>query len=92
MPGTLGPGLSEAGQFPSSLTHSRITEASVDGVKSEIQFHEQTPLCLHHVKITGDEVGDNTRSAVPVLKSLLKKSWQSLPALSTESTRGSPAR
>ncbi|XP_053511842.1 60S ribosomal protein L10a-like [Artibeus jamaicensis] len=93
IPGTLGPGLREAGRFPSSPTHSGNTVAHIDGVGSEIQFHKQKLLRLavaigRHVKTAGDEVGDNVHLAVRVLMPLLERSWRHLPALCTRGARG----
>lgn len=96
IPRLLGPGLSKAGKFPSPVSHSDNLEEKITEIKSTIKFQLKKVLCLGvavgHVKMTDDQLVNNTMLAVNFLVSLLKKNWQNVKSLFLKSTMGKPVR
>ncbi|KAI9092403.1 60S ribosomal protein L10A [Phlyctochytrium arcticum] len=96
IPRLLGPGLSKAGKFPTPVTHNDNLEEKVVDIKSTIKFQLKKVLCLGvavgHVKMTEDQLVNNTMLAINFLVSLLKKNWQNVKSLFMKSSMGKPVR
>ncbi|XP_046844345.1 60S ribosomal protein L10a-like [Xenia sp. Carnegie-2017] len=96
IPRLLGPGLNKAGKFPTMLTHSENMMQKVQDVKATIKFQMKKVLCLAvaigHVKMSEDDLYNNTLLAINFLVSLLKKNWQNVRALYIKSTMGPSQR
>ncbi|KAL4671300.1 hypothetical protein H8959_004009 [Pygathrix nigripes] len=94
IPRILGPGLNQAGKFPSLLTHKENMVAKVDEVKFTMKFQMKKVLPLAvavgHVKMTDDELVYNIHLAVNFLVSLLKKNWQNVRVLLSRRTVDKP--
>lgn len=96
IPRLLGPGLSKAGKFPTPVGHNDNLEDKIAEIKSTIKFQLKKVLCLGvavgHVKMTDDQLVNNTMLAVNFLVSLLKKNWQNVKSLFLKSSMGKPIR
>ncbi|KAJ3268454.1 hypothetical protein HDV01_002733 [Terramyces sp. JEL0728] len=96
IPRLLGPGLSKAGKFPTPISHNDNLEEKIAEIKSTIKFQLKKVLCLGvavgHVKMTDDQLVNNTMLAVNFLVSLLKKNWQNVKSLFLKSSMGKPIR
>ncbi|KAB7499801.1 UNVERIFIED_CONTAM: hypothetical protein RMT77_011777 [Armadillidium vulgare] len=96
IPRLLGPGLNKAGKFPAMCTHQEKLQDKIDELKATIKFQMKKVLCLSvaigHVKMTSDELVQNTYLAMNFLVSLLKKHWQNVRSLHVKSTMGPPQR
>merc|ERR1711933_696040 len=68
IPRLLGPGLNEAGKFPSLITHTDDIEAKVLDLKSTIKFQMKKVLCLNvavgNVEMTEEELAQNVHLAM----------------------------
>jgi large subunit ribosomal protein L10Ae len=96
IPRILGPGLSKAGKFPTPVSHADNLEEKVNEIKSTIKFQLKKVLCLGvavgHVKMSEDQLVNNTMMSINFLVSLLKKNWQNVKSLFLKSTMGKPIR
>ncbi|KAJ3368012.1 60S ribosomal protein L10a [Kappamyces sp. JEL0680] len=96
IPRLLGPGLSKAGKFPTPVSSNESLEDKCNEIKSTIKFQLKKVLCLGvavgHVKMTDDQLVNNTMLAVNFLVSLLKKNWQNVKSLFLKSSMGKPIR
>merc|ERR1712241_504475 len=96
IPRLLGPGLNNAGKFPTMLTHSESMEAKVNESKATIKFQMKKVLCLSvavgNVDMNDDQLVNNLTMSINFLVSLLKKNWQNVKALYVKSTMGKPTR
>ena len=92
IPRILGPGLSKAGKFPTPVNHNDSLEEKVNDLKSTIKFQLKKVLCLGvavgHVKMSEDQLVNNTMISINFLVSLLKKNWQNVKSLYLKSTMG----
>merc|ERR1712183_1195518 len=74
IPRLLGPGLNKAGKFPTMCTHSEKLTDKANEIKGTIKFQMKKVLCLSvaigHVKMTPDEIVQNTYLAMNFLVSL----------------------
>lgn len=92
IPRLLGPGLNKANKFPTLVTHNDNMSAKIAELKATIKFQLKKVLCLAvaigNVKMTDDQLLNNTRMSVNFLVSLLKKNWQNVKSLFIKSTMG----
>jgi len=92
IPRLLGPGLNKANKFPTLVTHNDNMSAKIAELKATIKFQLKKVLCLAvaigNVKMTEDQLLNNTRMSVNFLVSLLKKNWQNVKSLFIKSTMG----
>merc|ERR1712073_162345 len=92
IPRLLGPGLNEAGKFPTLITHNDDLESKVVDLKSTIKFQMKKVLCLNvavgNVSMNEEELAQNVHLAMNFLVSLLKKHWQNVKSLHIKSTMG----
>lgn len=96
IPRLLGPGLSKAGKFPTSVSHADDLGGKITEVKSTIKFQLKKVLCLGvavgNVGMTEDELLGNIMLAINYLVSLLKKGWQNIGSLTIKATMSPPRR
>ena len=86
----------QAGKFPTLVTHSDNLEQKALDLKSTIKFQMKKVLCLSvavgNVEMTEEQLMENIRLAMNFLVSLLKKHWQNVKSLHIKSTMGKPQR
>nr|ACD65163.1 putative 60S ribosomal protein RPL10A [Phoronis muelleri] len=96
IPRILGPGLSKAGKFPSTLTHSESMTSKIEDVRATIKFQMKKVLCLAvaigNVEMPPEHLVSNINMAINFLVSLLKKNWQNVRALYIKNTMGPAVR
>jgi len=94
IPRILGPGLTRAGKFPTTLDEDDVLSEKINILKSTIKFQMKKVLCLSlavaNVEMTEDEIMLNVQLAVNFLVSLLKKGWQNIKVLYIKSSMGPP--
>merc|ERR1712127_459338 len=94
IPRLLGPGLTEAGKFPTLLSSSDDMQEKIDEVKSTIKFQMKKVMCLNvavgNVDMDKKEIIVNVQLAANFLASLLKKQWQNIGQMYIKSTMGPP--
>jgi len=94
IPRILGPGLTRAGKFPTTLDEDDVLGEKINILKSTIKFQMKKVLCLSlavaNVEMTEDEIMLNVQLAVNFLVSLLKKGWQNIKVLYIKSSMGPP--
>ncbi len=87
---------SQAGKFPTMVTHADDLDEKVNVLKSTIKFQMKKVLCLNvavgNIEMTDDQLMENIRLAMNFLVSLLKKHWQNVKSLHIKSTMGKPQR
>jgi len=96
IPRLLGPGLNKAGKFPTPVSHTDSLQEKVDELKATIKFQLKKVLCLGcavgNVKLSEDQLVQNTMLSINFLVSLLKKNWQNVKSLFVKSSMGKPIR
>jgi len=94
IPRILGPGLTRAGKFPTTLDEDDVLGEKINVLKSTIKFQMKKVLCLSlavaNVEMTEAEIMLNVQLAVNFLVSLLKKGWQNIKVLYIKSSMGPP--
>jgi len=92
IPRVLGPGLNKAGKFPTALSNTDNIASKIADLQSQVKFQLKKVLCMGvaigHVKLSADELRQNTLMAVNFLVSLLKKNWYNVKTLHIKSTMG----
>merc|ERR1719443_1989267 len=92
IPRLLGPGLNKAGKFPTMVTHADSLEDKANDIRSTVKFQLKKVLCMGvavgHVKMTPDEIRQNSLMSINFLVSLLKKNWNNVKTLHLKSTMG----
>lgn len=92
IPRLLGPGLSKAGKFPTSISHNDNLMTKINDVKSTIKFQLKKVLCLAvavgNVEMEKEVLTNQIMMSVNFLVSLLKKNWQNVGSLVIKSTMG----
>ncbi|KEY69397.1 hypothetical protein S7711_05711 [Stachybotrys chartarum IBT 7711] len=96
IPRLLGPGLSKAGKFPTSVSHADDLSGKITEVKSTIKFQLKKVLCMGvavgNVAMTEDQLIANVMLAINYLVSLLKKGWQNVGSLTIKASMSPPKR
>jgi large subunit ribosomal protein L10Ae len=96
IPRVVGPHMNRAGKFPSSVSQADSLKEKVIEQQSTVKFQLKKVLCLGtcvgHVKMTDEELRQNTALAINFLVSLLKKNWQNLKSAYIKSTMGESQR
>jgi large subunit ribosomal protein L10Ae len=100
IPRLLGPGLSKAGKFPTSVNQNDNLGDKVEEVKSMIKyslkFKAKMPMAMAvpvgNVTMSDEEIASNIIVAVNYCISLCKKNWQNIKRLHIKSTMGPPQR
>jgi large subunit ribosomal protein L10Ae len=96
IPRLLGPGLSKAGKFPTTISHSEDLASKITDVKSTIKFQLKKVLCMGvavgNIGMSEDQLIANILLAINYLVSLLKKGWQNIGSLVIKATMSSPMR
>jgi large subunit ribosomal protein L10Ae len=96
IPRVLGPGLNKAGKFPTALSSADNLQAKIEEIQSQVKFQLKKVLCIGvaigHVKMTADELRQNSLMAINFLVSLLKKNWYNVRTLHIKSTMGPVSR
>lgn len=92
IPRLLGPALTRSGKFPTLLGSSDSIEAKMAIVTHTVKFQMKKVLCLStavgHVELTHEQLGQNIRTCINFLVSLLKKNWQNVKSLYIKSSMG----
>jgi large subunit ribosomal protein L10Ae len=92
IPRVLGPGLSKAGKFPTTLDDNDILQEKIDEIKATIKFQMKKVTCLSlavgNVAMSNAEIMLNVQLATNFLVSLLKKGWQNIKVLYIKSSMG----
>jgi large subunit ribosomal protein L10Ae len=96
IPRVVGPHMNRAGKFPTSVSPQDNLADKVQETQATVRFQLKKVLCLGcavgHVKMTPDDVRQNTVLAINFLVSLLKKGWQNLKSVYLKSTMGASHR
>jgi len=96
IPRLLGPGLNKAGKFPTMITHNDVLEDKANDIRATVKFQLKKVLCMGvaigHVKMTPDEIRQNSLMSINFLVSLLKKNWNNVKSLHIKSTMGPAQR
>jgi large subunit ribosomal protein L10Ae len=96
IPRVVGPHMNRAGKFPAAVTPSDNLKEKVIEQQSTVKFQLKKVLCLGtcvgHVKMSEEELRQNTALAINFLVSLLKKNWQNLKSAYIKSTMGESQR
>jgi len=96
IPKLLGPGLSKAGKFPTSVAPADDIMEKIDEVQKTIKFQLKKEFnigcAIGHVNLTEDQIFQNVNVAVNFLVSLLKKHWQNVYSVTIKSSMGKPQR
>jgi large subunit ribosomal protein L10Ae len=94
IPRILGPGLSKAGKFPTTLDDNDVLQERIDEIKATIKFQMKKVTCLNvavaNVSMSNPEILLNVQLAVNFLVSLLKKGWQNIKVIYIKSSMGPP--
>jgi len=92
IPRILGPGLTRAGKFPTTLDEDDVLAEKCNVIKSTIKFQMKKVLCLSvavaNVEMTKEEILLNVQLAINFMVSLCKKQWQNIKVLYIKSTMG----
>ena len=88
--------LSEAGKFPTPISHNEDLTGKMTEVKSTIKFQLKKVLCMGvavgNVGMTQEQLVANVMLAINYLVSLLKKGWQNVGSLTIKATMSPPRR
>jgi len=92
IPRLVGPGMNRAGKFPTAVAAGDNLVEKVTEIQATVRFQLKKVLCLGcavgHVKMSEEEIRQNTNMAINFLVSLLKKGWQNLKSVYLKSTMG----
>jgi len=92
IPRILGPGLTRAGKFPTTLDDDDVLSEKIAVIRSTIKFQMKKVLCLSiavaNVEMTEQEILLNIQLSVNFLVSLLKKGWQNIKVCYIKSSMG----
>jgi large subunit ribosomal protein L10Ae len=92
IPRILGPGLTRANKFPTSLADNDVLQEKMDIIKATIKFQMKKVTCLSvavaNVEMKEAEIMLNIQLAINFLVSLLKKAWQNVKVLYIKSSMG----
>ncbi|XP_044317669.1 60S ribosomal protein L10a-2-like [Drosophila rhopaloa] len=95
IPKLLGPGLTNAGKFPTPLTHreSMSTKIKILSTK-KLLMKKMASLSVNvgHVGMHTEELTQNISLSINFLVSLLKENWQNVRSLHVKSSLGVPHR
>ncbi|XP_021760876.1 60S ribosomal protein L10a-1-like [Chenopodium quinoa] len=90
IPRLLGPGLNNAGKFPTLVTHQEPLENKVNEIKATVKFQLKKVLCMGvavgNLSMEEKQIFQNVQMSVNFLVSLLKKNWQNVRCLYLKST------
>jgi large subunit ribosomal protein L10Ae len=96
IPRVVGPHMNRAGKFPTAVSQTDSLKEKVLEQQSTVKFQLKKVLCLGacvgHVKMSEEELRQNTALAINFLVSLLKKNWQNLKSAYIKSTMGEGQR
>uniref|UniRef100_A0A803L2S0 Ribosomal protein n=1 Tax=Chenopodium quinoa TaxID=63459 RepID=A0A803L2S0_CHEQI len=85
IPRLLGPGLNNAGKFPTLVTHQEPLENKVNEIKATVKFQLKKVLCMGvavgNLSMEEKQIFQNVQMSVNFLVSLLKKNWQNVGLL-----------
>ena len=92
----MGPGLSKAGKFPTSLGANDDLAEKVKELRQTVKFQLKKEIALAvpvgHLGLTDDQLQNNVSMALNFLASLLKKNWQNIGSLVIKGTMTKPHR
>lgn len=95
VPRLLGPGLTNAGKFPTPLNHQESMRSKID-VISTSSLQMKKILCLNvtvgHVGMGNEELTQNINLSIRFLVSLLKENWRNVRSLHIKTRMGQPQR
>lgn len=90
----MGPGLSKADKFPTTVLHSEDLAEKIIDVKSTIRFRLRKNLCIAmaigNVDMTTEHLVANIMITINYLVSCLKKGWSNVNSTVIKSTMSRP--